>query len=92
MKWRALLLAAVLVGAGAKLALACTAFLTHDAVVERKGTGGYSRRIRMCFYDHMGDPFITSVPVHSFCAVTINVRHDNEDRDGDGVEDDEEEE
>jgi hypothetical protein len=89
MKWRAFVLAVILAGAGAKLALACTGYLTHQAVIETT-RNGYTRRVRMCFYDHLGEPHIVTVPSHAFCAATINVAHDNEDRDGDGVEDDEE--
>jgi hypothetical protein len=65
---------------------ACTGFLVKEELVKSK-RGGHTR---LCTYDHLGDVFVTTVPSHAFCKVTIDVRHDNEDRDGDGVEDDEE--
>ena len=75
-----------LCGLCADYALACTGFLVREQTVKSK-RGGY---VRLCYYDHLGDPFIITVPEHRFCAVSINVPHDNEDRDGNGVEDDEE--
>lgn len=64
--------------AGAKTALACTAYLTSEKVVEIKREGGYVRKLRFCYYDHLGDPMMLTVPANSFCSLTINVRHDNE--------------
>jgi len=58
-------------------------------VVTNKKTG---RVIRLCYYDHLGDPLVITVPSHSFCRTTLNVAHPGEDRDGDGKDDDEEEE
>ena len=81
-----LLLAAL----AAKEALACTGFLTGETVLTIKGKGGYVRRLRVCYYDHLGEPLTLSVPATSFCRTSINVPHDNEDRDGDGNEDNEE--
>ena len=71
----------------ATMAQACTGFLVGEQVVKSK-RGGYTR---LCHYDHLGDTFVITVPGHGACKVSIDVRHDNEDRDGDGVEDDEEE-
>ena len=70
----------------ATTAYACTGFLVKEELVRSK-RGGHTR---LCYYDHLGDVFVSTVPSYAFCKVTIDVRHDNEDRDGDGVEDDEE--
>ena len=70
----------------ASLASACTGFLVNEVRVKSK-RGGYSK---LCYYDHLGDMFVITVPDHSFCKVSIKVAHDNEDRDGNGKEDDEE--
>jgi hypothetical protein len=83
-----LVLFLVACGLAATAAHACTGFLVREQLVKSK-RGGYTR---LCYYDHLGDVFVTTVPDYSFCKVSIDVRHDNEDRDGDGVEDDEEEE
>jgi hypothetical protein len=69
----------------ATAAHACTGFLVREQVVKSK-RGGYTK---LCHYDHLGDAFVITVPDYSFCKVSVSVRHDNEDRDGDGVEDDE---
>ena len=76
----------VLWALAATAAYACTGFLVREQVVKSK-RGGYTK---LCYYDHLGDMFVITVPDHGSCKVSINVRHDNEDRDGDGVEDDEE--
>ena len=78
----------VLWALAATAAHACTGFLVGEQVVKSKRGGS----TRLCYYDHLGDTFVITVPGHGFCKVSINVPHDNEDRDGDGVEDDEEDE
>lgn len=86
---RRLLLTVVAVLASVEVALACTAFLTGERVVTIN-KNGYSRTVRLCYYDHLGEPLVYSVPSHSFCRTTINVPHPGEDRDGDGKDDGEE--
>jgi hypothetical protein len=70
-------------------ALACTGYLIGEQVVT-VNKNGYVRTYRLCYYDHLGEPFMTTVPSHSFCRTTINVPHPGEDRDGDGEDDGEE--
>lgn len=76
----------------AKTALACTGYLTGESVMVIRGKGGYERKIRVCYYDHLGEPLSLSVPATSFCRASINVAHPGEDRDGDGKDDGEEQE
>ncbi len=81
---KALIVVAVLLLARA--ALACTGYLTGERVVTVK-RNGYERQLRMCYYDHLGDPLVISVPATSFCRNMISVAHPGEDRDGDGKDD-----
>ena len=81
-----LLMAVVLLLACAHVALACAGFLTQEVRVKSK-RGGYTK---LCYYDHLGDLYVKTVADYQLCPVTINVPHPNEDRDGDGKNDDEE--
>lgn len=74
----------------AEALLACTGYLTGEQVV-RTERNGYVRTLRLCYYDHLGEPMVISISAERFCPATINVPHHNEDRDGDGRNDDEEE-
>lgn len=83
-----LVLVAVLLGLllAASAAFACTGYLVGEVPLPAKS----GRRNKLCIYDHMGDTYAITAQANALCKVSINVRHDNEDRDGDGVEDDEE--
>jgi hypothetical protein len=81
-----LLMAVVLLLACAQVALACTGFLTSEGKVKTKS----GRYVKLCYYDHLGDPYITTMEDYRLCPATINIKHHNEDRDGDGENDDEE--
>ncbi len=80
---------ATLAGTCTDIALACTGYLTGESLVHTN-RNGYVRTQRLCYYDHLGDLYVITVPAESFCRTTINVPHHNEDRDGDGTNDDEE--
>lgn len=84
---RRVLMFAVVMLALAQMAWACTGFLTGEQTVKTKS----GRYVRLCYYDHLGDPLVVAVPTHAFCKGTISVPHPNEDRDGDGKEDQEDE-
>ena len=71
-------------------AYACTAWLKGEALVTVKSQYGLPRTVRMCYYDHLGEPIVLTLPSYSACRVSTAVRHHNEDRDGDGLMDDEE--
>ncbi len=73
----------------ASVLLACTGYLTGEQVV-RIEKDGYVRTLRLCYYDHLGEPQVITVSAERFCPATITVPHHNEDRDGDGRNDDEE--
>lgn len=65
------------------VALACTGYLTGEQVVRLKS----GRDVRVCSYDHLGEPLSITISTVRFCPTMINVKHQNEDRDGDGEED-----
>ena len=88
---RVLAVLATLVLVGASVAWSCSAWLTGEAVVTvRRNSHSLPRTVRLCYYDHLGEPIILTLPTYSACPVSTNVRHHNEDRDGDGRMDDEE--
>jgi hypothetical protein len=88
---RRLLLVVVALLASVEMALACTAYLTGEQVVTVK-RNGYVRNLRLCYYDHLGDPLMVTTTADRFCQTTLSVPHPGEDRDGDGKDDGEEQE
>lgn len=80
------LMAVVILAAFARVAVCCTGFFEREVTVKSK-RGGY---VKLCYYDHLGDLYVITVADYRLCPVTVNVPHPNEDRDGDGKNDDEE--